>query len=280
MPRVSAMMAARWQAHDTLGIETACREQSKRGEKPSVLRFSEAEVETFADDAVHMDCGSNAADPWFDWSQLDKAEAQARSKSVPPRRSSPMSSERRSKGSGCAQSRARRKRRSRRDSGGRAASPPVRAMSPASASEKEGSGQTFRAWLEQKPPMRLSLGDRIAEEHALEAGWSAGRCSARGGAGLAARAPAPAVLGLGQGCNYSALLLHDERGEMQTIASQFFKTWLWHAVGSKSRSWLDPRTQELLEFSCSSHTSMTKVIEVAPFDPRAKGAPAALLDLT
>lgn len=169
MPRVSDMMAAKWQAVE------------KSGETPGPgLRFSEATVvEVPADNVVLIDCCSNAADPWFDWSLLEKAEAQeaqARSKSAPPRRpertTSPMCAEtKRSKGdSRCARSEVSRrqlgrKRRSRRESGrGDAASPPVAAPhSPTSASgsgsekQHQGAGETFRAWLEQKPAMmRLS----------------------------------------------------------------------------------------------------------------------------
>lgn len=170
MPRVSDMMAAKW--------------QEKSGEAPGLrglrgLRFSEATVaEVPADNVVLIDC-SNAADPWFDWSLLEKAEAQeaqARSKSAPPRRPERTTScaETMSKGSRC-QARselsrrhlARRKRRiSRRESGrGGAASPAPPPQSPASASESmasgsekhQGAGETFRAWLEQKPAMmRLS----------------------------------------------------------------------------------------------------------------------------
>lgn len=168
------MMAAKWQVE-------------KSGEAPGLrglrgLRFSEATVvEVPADNVVLIDC-SNAADPWFDWSLLEKAEAQeaqARSKSAPPRRPERTTScaETMSKGSRC-QARselsrrhgARRKRRiSRRESGRGAASPaPLPApQSPAgsasesmaSGSEKQhqGAGETFRAWLEQKPAMmRLS----------------------------------------------------------------------------------------------------------------------------
>eukprot|EP00435_Cladocopium_sp_Y103_P019282 s1074_g4.t1 len=164
MPRVSDMMAAKWQAVE------------KSGETPGPgLRFSEATVvEVPADNVVLIDCCSNAADPWFDWSLLEKAEAQeaqARSKSAPPRRpertTSPMCAEtKRSKGdSRCARSEVRW------TSGDfigtpskHAASPPVAAPhSPTSASgsgsekQHQGAGETFRAWLEQKPAMmRLS----------------------------------------------------------------------------------------------------------------------------
>eukprot|EP00434_Breviolum_minutum_P024063 symbB.v1.2.021239.t1/scaffold1825.1/size102390/6 len=196
------------------------RNASETSETSKVrLRFSEVtEVLSMQtptlNNVVHID-NSNAADPWFDWNLLERAEAQERSKSAPPRRPERiMSPDGSFKAHQEKRAEKRRKRRStRRESGKgpRLPSPPpavpVVPATPASpstestkSSEKqcEGSGESFRAWLDQRPAMlrlsgsrcetgvawdfpltksekrelllqHIAATERIAEEHAVQA---------------------------------------------------------------------------------------------------------------
>ncbi|CAJ1394928.1 unnamed protein product [Effrenium voratum] len=61
---------------------------SARAGRPCVLRFQEEEKQ--GEDVAVMDY-SDVSDFWFDWEKLERAEAQARSRSAPPRRSQPAS---------------------------------------------------------------------------------------------------------------------------------------------------------------------------------------------
>ena len=208
MPRVAAMMAS------VRPVERNASETSKVR-----LRFSEVTEELSMqtptlNNVVHID-NSNAADPWFDWNLLERAEAQERSKSAPPRRPERIMSpdgslKAHEKEKFRAEKRKRRSRRRESGKGPRLPSPPPAPVVPAApaspstestkSSEKqcEGSGESFRAWLEQRPAMlrlsgsrcetgvawdfpltksekrelllqHIAATERIAEEHAVQA---------------------------------------------------------------------------------------------------------------